>query len=97
MVEAVINIISILITLLQWAIIIRALLSFLPMAGVRLDPYNPLIRFLYSITDPILDPLRRYTAIGMIDLSPLVAIIVLDLLRTLLLAPFGGHAGGIFF
>lgn len=91
------NIISLIISLIQWAIIIRALLSFLPLAGVRIDPYNPVIRALFSITDPILDPLRRYTMVGMMDLSPLVAIIVLDLLRILLLSPFGVRPGGMFF
>jgi YggT family protein len=58
---------------LWWAILIRVILSWLPMANIRIDPYNPAIRLLYTITDPILEPLRRYTTIGMIDLSPLVA------------------------
>jgi YggT family protein len=71
---------------LWWAILIRVLLSWLPMAGIRIDPYNPIIRFLYSITDPILEPLRRFTTIGMIDLSPIVALIGLDLIRQLLIS-----------
>ncbi len=69
-----------------WAVLIRVLLSWLPMAGVRIDPYNPAIRFLFSITDPILEPLRRYTTIGMIDLSPLIALIGLDILRRILIS-----------
>jgi len=71
---------------LWWAILIRVLLSWLPMAGIRIDPYNPIIRFLYAITDPILEPLRRYTTVGMIDLSPIVALIGLDFLRYLLIS-----------
>jgi YggT family protein len=71
---------------LWWAILIRVLLSWLPMAGIRIDPYNPIIRFLYSITDPILEPLRRFTTIGMIDLSPIVALIGLSLIRQLLIS-----------
>ncbi|MBI1879926.1 MAG: YggT family protein, partial [Chloroflexi bacterium] len=39
-----------------------------------------------SITDPILEPLRRYTTIGMIDLSPLVALLLLDFLRQILIS-----------
>ncbi|MFQ5576243.1 MAG: YggT family protein [Anaerolineae bacterium] len=66
---------------LQWAIIIRVLLSWLPMAGIRIDPYNPIIKILLDITDPILNPLRRFTTIGMIDLSPIVALLLISFIR----------------
>lgn len=75
---------------LSWAIIIRVLLSWLPMAGINIDPYNPIIRFLYSITDPILEPLRRYTTVGMMDLSPIVAIILINVVRSILLNLLAG-------
>jgi YggT family protein len=78
--------ISIVFRALWWAILIRVLLSWLPMAGIRIDPYNPIIRFLYSITDPILEPLRKYTTIGMIDLSPIVALVGLEFLRQILIS-----------
>jgi YggT family protein len=71
---------------LQWAILIRVLLSWLPMAGIRIDPYNPVIRLLYSITDPVLEPLRRYTTVGMIDLSPIVALIGLQVIQRILIS-----------
>jgi YggT family protein len=71
---------------LWWAILIRVLLSWLPMAGVRIDPYNPIIRFLYAVTDPILEPLRRFTTIGMMDFSPIVALIGLGLIQELLVS-----------
>jgi YggT family protein len=71
---------------LWWAILIRVLLSWLPMAGVRIDPYNPIIRFLYTITDPILEPLRKYTTVGMMDLSPIVALLGLRLIQELLVS-----------
>lgn len=80
------QIINIVFTVMWWAILIRVLLSWLPMANVRIDPYNPAVRLLYSITDPILEPLRRYTTIGMIDLSPLVALLLLDFLRQILVS-----------
>ncbi len=81
--------INIVFSALWWAILIRVLLSWLPMAGVRIDPYNPVIRFLYTITDPILEPLRRYTTVGMIDLSPIVALLGLEFLRQILLSLLG--------
>jgi YggT family protein len=71
---------------LQWAILIRVLISWLPMAGIRIDPYNPIIRLLYSITDPLLEPLRRYTTVGMIDLSPIVALIGLQVIQKILIS-----------
>ena len=79
-------IINIVFGVLWWAILIRVLLSWLPMAGVRIDPYNPIIRTLFSITDPILDPLRKYTTVGMIDLSPIVALFGLEIIRNLLIS-----------
>lgn len=86
MIEALALIINIVFQILWWAILIRVILSWLPMANIRIDPYNPAVRLLYSITDPILEPLRRYTTFGMIDLSPLVALLVLDILRRILIS-----------
>ena len=78
--------INVVFQLLWWAILIRVLISWLPMAGIRIDPYNPIIRTLFSITDPILEPLRKYTTIGMIDLSPIVALFGLDIIRRILIS-----------
>lgn len=78
-------VINVVFRLMWWAILIRVLLSWLPMAGIRIDPYNPIIRTLYTVTDPILDPLRKYTTVGMVDLSPIVALIGLDFIRSILI------------
>lgn len=78
-------IINVVFQILWWAILIRVLLSWLPMANIRIDPYNPVIRLLYSVTDPILEPLRKYTTVGMIDLSPIVALLGLDFIRQILI------------
>lgn len=72
-------------TLLVLAIIVRALLSWFNM-----DPRSPLIQTLNSITEPILEPIRRIMPrLGMIDLSPLVAILLLQFLSTGLQRFFG--------
>lgn len=64
------------IRLLILAIFFRAILSWF----VR-DPNNPIVRVLDSITEPILQPLRQILPrMGMMDLSPLVAIIVLSVI-----------------
>ena len=86
MAEILAVVIDVVFQVLWWAILIRVLLSWLPMANIRIDPYNPAVRLLYTVTDPILEPLRRFTTIGMIDLSPLVALLLLDFLRQILIS-----------
>lgn len=61
-------------TLLTIAIIARALLSWFNM-----DPRSSLIQMLNAVTEPILEPIRRVMPrLGMLDLSPLVAILLLQ-------------------
>ena len=58
-------------------IIVRVLISW-----VNPDPFNPIVQGLTRVTDPVLEPLRRVIPpIGPIDLSPLVALLVLQALR----------------
>jgi YggT family protein len=58
------------------AIFIRIILSW-----VGMDPQNPVVVFLHEITEPILAPIRRFMPrMGMLDLSPMVAIILLSLI-----------------
>ncbi len=73
------GIIALLLQLLSLAIFIRALLSW-----VSPDPYNPIVRALDSITEPILQPLRQIVPrVGMIDITPIVAIILLSVIAQL--------------
>ena len=59
---------------LSMAILFRALLSWIP--NLRQD--TPIVRFLNDITEPILQPLRRVIPpIGMMDISPMIAMIAL--------------------
>lgn len=69
-----------LLDVLFWAIILRALLSFFPMRPG--NPFLPLAVVLHQITEPVLAPLRRVIpTIGMFDLSPMVAVILIPLIR----------------
>ena len=64
----------------------RVLMSWIPMFTNRpLDPNNPLVKIMLVVTEPVLAPLRRYLVIGMIDLSPLVALIGLQILGSAIL------------
>ncbi len=80
------TIVTLLFRFLWLAILARVILSWLPMAGVRVDMYHPLIRFLYQITDPILEPIRRFATFGMMDFSPIVALILLEIIQQVLVA-----------
>lgn len=75
------NILDWLLGIYKWIIIISALLSW-----VSPDPYNPIVRFLYSITEPVLRPVRRLigSRLGPIDISPLIVIIVIIFLQSFL-------------
>lgn len=71
----------VLINLLSIAIFVRAILSWF-----QLDRRNPLVEMLDMITEPVLSPLRRVVPrIGMIDITPLVAIIILQFLSQALI------------
>lgn len=77
------GVISIILNFYMWVIIIRAMVSW-----VNPDPYNPVVQFLYRMTEPVLSPVRRLIPaynIG-IDLSPLVVILIILFLRSFLVA-----------
>ena len=78
LVETIARIFDIGLTLYMWIVIIRALLSW-----VNPDPYNPIVRFLYRSTEPVLRPIRRLIPMGNIgiDISPVIVIVVIFLLK----------------
>lgn len=64
-----------------WIIIARAVISW-----VNPDPYNPIVRFLYNVTEPVLYRVRRTipSYFGGIDFSPLVVLLVVFFLQLFL-------------
>jgi YggT family protein len=72
--DAIAIIIHYILTIYMWLIIVRALISW-----VNPDPYNPIVNFLYQVTEPVLYQIRRYLPLrGLaIDLSPIVAFIII--------------------
>jgi YggT family protein len=76
------NFIDLVFNLLSLAILARALLSWF-----AVSPYHPAVRILDSVTDPILAPLRRFVPlIGMIDITPIVALFLIQIARQLVLS-----------
>ena len=87
-----ISFINILFQVLVLAILGRALLSWFPVRPG--NPFFPLAVILHQITEPILGPLRRIIpTIGMIDISPIVALFLLQALREGLVFALKGAAG----
>lgn len=77
-----IDFVSLLFWLLNMAIFVRVLLSWF-----SVNPYSPAVVLLYQITDPILEPLRRVIPpVGPLDITPIVAMILLDVVRRLILS-----------
>jgi YggT family protein len=79
---AVAQILDTLLTLYFWLIIISAVLSW-----VNPDPYNPIVRILRSVTDPVLYRVRRwlpFTYFSGIDFSPLVVLLAIRFIQAFL-------------
>ena len=78
---AIAEIANIILTLLYWIIIIRALITW-----ISPDPWNPIVMFLTRVTEPILAPIRNafpFLSTG-IDFSPLIVILGIYFLRLFL-------------
>jgi YggT family protein len=68
--------------LYKWIVIISALLSW-----VNPDPYNPIIKFLRNVTEPVFYRVRRwlpFTYVNGVDLSPIVVILAVWFLQVFL-------------
>ena len=78
LIEAVARILDIALTIYMWIVIISALISW-----VNPDPYNPIVRFFNSATEPVYRFIRRYipTHFGMIDIAPLIVILIIAFLQ----------------
>jgi len=78
--DALATVVSYLLTIYMWIIIIRAFISW-----VTPDPYNPIVRFLYQVTEPVLYPIRRRLPfMGGIDISPIIVLLVIMFLQIFL-------------
>jgi YggT family protein len=89
---AIARILDIGLTLYMYIIIARALLSW-----VSPDPYNPIVRFLSSITEPVLYPIRRKLPAGFggIDFSPIVVILAIIFIQSFVVQSLVEMAAGL--
>ncbi|HRK62041.1 MAG TPA: YggT family protein [Candidatus Omnitrophota bacterium] len=73
-------IIQAVVTVLMWIIIIQAVLTWV------LSPYHPYVQLLAQASDPVLKPFRRLPlTVGTFDFTPLVAVVVLHVIKNILL------------
>ena len=80
MTDSIKTFVDLLVTVLWVAILARVILSWLPMGGSN----NLLVAIVYQITEPVLAPLRRVIPrLGIFDLTPMIAIVLLGLIREL--------------
>ncbi|MFQ5917945.1 MAG: YggT family protein [Candidatus Binatia bacterium] len=81
LIQALAAVLGMILNLYMWVIIARAVISW-----VNPDPYNPIVRFLYNVTEPVLYRLRRSLPVyaGGIDFSPIIVLIIIYFLQLLL-------------
>lgn len=77
-IAAIARVLNLVLSIYMWLIIVRAIASWFAM-----DPYNPIYQFLIRITEPFLGYIRRLIPLraGMVDLSPIFAIIIIIFLQ----------------
>ena len=74
--------VSLVFNVLYFLLVVRIIISW-----VGADPYNEIVRIIYTVTEPILLPFRRLPLqAGGIDFSPILAFIVLSVLRNFIVS-----------
>jgi YggT family protein len=84
------RILEIILSIMYWLILIRALISW-----VNPDPHNAIVQFLYQVTEPILNPIRRllpFTLKFGFDISAIVAFLIIIFLKSFLVNSLIGLA-----
>jgi YggT family protein len=82
---AIAMVLNYLLTMYWWVVLIAVLLTW-----VNPDPYNPIVRFLRGVTEPVFYQIRRrlpFVIISGIDLSPLVVILLIEVIRMVVVVP----------
>ena len=80
------KLVEILLGVYMWIVIGRAILSW-----VNPDPYNPIVRFLHDVTEPVLSRIRRWIPVfgGGMDFSPMILILAIYFLMSFLVPTLG--------
>ena len=78
---SILQFINVVIGIYIWVVIIAALITW-----VQPNPYNPIVRFLYAVTEPVYAFIRRFipTNFGGFDIAPIIVILGLQFLQILI-------------
>ncbi len=81
LVYALANVVDIALSIYMWIVIVSALISW-----VNPDPFNPIVRFLHGITEPLFNFVRRHLPLPQmgIDFSPLIVLLAIVFLQQFL-------------
>jgi YggT family protein len=79
--------VSLLFQILQFAVLLRVIMSWV-------SPYpnynNPIMSIIWQVTEPILAPIRRFATFGMVDMSPFIALIGLQVIESFIMRFLSG-------
>ena len=90
-IKAIADLLNFVLSAYIWIVIARAVISW-----VNADPYNPVVRFLHQVTDPVLNRIRRFVPVmGGFDLSPMVLILGVIFLQSFLVPTLRQIAAGL--
>ena len=90
-IKAIADLLNFVLSAYIWIVIARAVISW-----VNADPYNPVVRFLHQVTDPVLNRIRRFLpAMGGFELSPMVLIFAIIFLQSFLVPTLRQLAAGL--
>jgi YggT family protein len=83
LVDALAALLHLVLNIYIWILIARAIISW-----VNPDPYNPIVRFLYRVTEPVLRPVRNLLPLqGLgLDLSPMIVLLIIYVLDQFLVS-----------
>jgi len=77
-ITAIAKVLDVVLVMFMWIVIARAILSW-----VSPDPYNPIVRFIHKITEPVLHQIRKRLPLnfGGIDFSPILVLLAVIFMR----------------
>ncbi len=89
---AIAQVINYILSFYMWIIVIRAMLSW-----VSPDPYNPIVRLIHNITEPVLYQIRKRLPLqtGGIDFSPIAVVVIIVFLQSFVVSSLMTIAGKI--
>jgi YggT family protein len=79
-------------TIFMWIVIARAVLSW-----VSPDPFNPIVRFIHNVTEPVLHQIRHRLPIGFggVDFSPIIVLLGIVFLQRFVVGSLQGMAAAL--